>query len=156
MAFFAVGARQGPVLASSTLADKAGVQGIMLSGGSPADSPSSVVSLSDLLGFLRSLSKGSILHFKYYNGFYQDTLQQKHFILSWDPIETDFGPIVFAISENMAELTLSSPGGLGDWRVRWRKTEISYPEALGHVCAASFYLLLHLFYTFGTYLNVAQ
>lgn len=45
--------------------------------------------------------------------FIKTILQQKHFILSWDPIETDFGPIVFAISENMAVLTLSSPGGLG-------------------------------------------
>ena len=117
-----------PHLASSTLGDKGGVQGHCVSGGLPADSPSSVVSLSDLLGFT-VLSKGSILHFKYYNGFYQFTeslqiafmLQQKHFILSWDPIKIDFSPVigglpgvsVFAMSENMGMLTLSSPGGLG-------------------------------------------
>ena len=53
--------------------------------------------------------------------FLETILQQKHFILSWDPIKIDFGPVigelpgvsVLAISENMSTLTLSSPGGLG-------------------------------------------
>ena len=53
--------------------------------------------------------------------FLETILQQKHFILSWDPIKIDFGPVigefpgvsVVAISENMSTLTLSSPGGLG-------------------------------------------
>ena len=53
--------------------------------------------------------------------FIKTILQQKHFILSWDPIKIDFSPVigglpgvsVFAISENMGMLTLSSPGGLG-------------------------------------------
>ena len=80
-----------PHLASSTLGDKGGVQGHCVSGGLPADSPSSAI------------------------------LQQKHFILSWDPIKIDFSPVigglpgvsVFAMSENMGMLTLSSPGGLG-------------------------------------------
>lgn len=67
-----------PHLASSTLGDKGGVQGHCVSGGLPADSPSSAVSLSDLLGFT-VLSKGSILHFKYYNGFYQDNITTKAF-----------------------------------------------------------------------------
>ena len=53
--------------------------------------------------------------------FIKTILQQKHFILSWDPIKIDFSPVigglpgvsVFAMSENMGMLTLSSPGGLG-------------------------------------------
>lgn len=67
-----------PHWASATLADKGGVQGHCVSGGLPADSPSSVVSLSDLLGFM-VLAEGSVLHFKHYNGFSRDNITTKAF-----------------------------------------------------------------------------
>lgn len=145
------GGRAGPTWLPPLLADKVESKGINVSGGL-LEQP--ILCGQSLRSFwIYGPLKRSILHFKYYNGFYQDNITTS--ILSCHGTQLK---LISALSclpylRTWPCSTLSSPGGLGLKEIRWRKTEI-YPEALGHVCEHPF-TCSHLFYTFGTYLNVA-
>lgn len=98
---------------------------------------------SQLCKDLRSSQKDQYHILNITMAFIKTILQQKHFILSWDPIKIDFGPVigrlpccsVFATSEDMSMFT--RPAGPAQEAWGQKSMVMQYVRDAGHPGRAS-------------------